>query len=144
MSTKAQIQAKIDAIADGEENTAEEVREFANGLLDEMWNDTIYDTQSLSIITSGINAFITYGINFTKQGNIVNVQGAIVVSPSGIIFAGTDLIAFTEAEYLPKGTIIQNFKKDGAIFRFNDGKIRAITALTSGTTYYIDLAYVTD
>lgn len=144
MATKAQIQTKINSIADGEENTAEEVREFANGLLDEMWNAPIYETDSTNTITSRLNTNITYAINFTKQGNIVHLQGTITTIDFGVFTPNIDLIAITETEYLPTNSTVQRFKKDGAIFRINNSKITAITTLTLGTTYYIDLAYVTD
>ena len=144
MGTKATAQAIINQIADGEENTAEEVRAIGDVLLNELYPVPIYETDSANTITSRINININYGLNFTKQGNIITMQGSITVSAIGIIGAGTDLIAFTETEYAPTDSIVQNFKKDGAIFRLNDGKIKAITALTAGVTYYIDLAYVTD
>lgn len=143
MATKAQLEAKINEIADGEENTAEEVREFANGLLNELFKTPIYDNEVNETITSRLNTGITYGINFTKCGNQVTLNGEI--KTSAFLFSETtDLIAFTDLEYEPTNNLIQRFKQDGFLFRINNGKITSVSPLTSNKTIYLNLTYVTD
>ena len=143
MATKAINQSKINAVADDEENPASDVRTFANGLLNELYPVPIYETHNVGTITSRINTNVTYGINYTKQGNVVHVQGTILTGAL-ISLPNTDLIAFTELEFYPTDNIIQTFKKDGVIFKFNSGKITAVNSMPASTTIYIDLAYVTD
>ena len=142
MATKAEIQAKIDAIATGEENTALEVRTFANGLLDEFFTDPIADTQALEILTSSIYGGIIYALVFKKIGNNVTVNGTIRPGTATGV-GGADLIAFTDANFAPSDDVWQVFKQEGIIFKFNNGKITALNQMV-GTTYYLNQTYVTD
>lgn len=143
MATKAQLQAKIDAIADGEENTAEEIREFANGLLNEIYKQPFYETEVSEIFTARIPNSVNYALNFKKTGNSVLVFGTITIIAPFNTLPNQDLIAFLDTELNPSDSFIQKTMQNGKIFRFNNGKITAVSGLETGT-YYINFTYVTD
>lgn len=141
MGTKATAQAIIDAIADGEENTAEEVRALGNVLLNELYSDPISDSDEIELITSKIFSSMGYNLTFKKTGNICVVIGKFKpLSPIGTL---QDIIAITDPEFAPNDNFLQEYKIDGVFFRVNYGKITAKAPIIDGS-YWISFSYVTN
>ena len=137
MGTKASAQTVINAIADGQENTAEEVRALGNVLLNELYPTPITDTNVTEAITNRLSSQVTYSLNFAKSGNQTTVIGTITVTLGAI----GNLIEFTNPEYYPNNDIVQRFQINDKLFLINDGKITAVDFLPNGT-YYVSLTYI--
>jgi hypothetical protein len=142
MATKAILQAKIDAIADGQENTALEVRTFANGLLDEIFTQAVNDSNVLNLITSRIYNGIDYKFTFKKVGNSVTVNGVIQCNVATTISV-QELVVFTDLDYSSNSNFVQNFSRNNVLFRLTNNAILSASIMPIGD-YYIDFTYVTN
>jgi len=148
MSTKSTIQGLINSIADGEENTALEVRTAYNSILNELF-PTVYATSNFSNVkTASLTGGQTFSFIFAKSGNKVTMSGVI-----NILFdkpENTNLFQFTDSEYYGKnnGTIIlyQTFDVEGYRFRLTDGIFSCVDALPSSKSsgFAFNITYFTN
>lgn len=148
MSNKADAQAIINAIADGEPNTALEARNAYNALLNELYPPIYRTSYFTPVKTEALTAGFNYSFNFSKSGNRVTMSG-IITSIAGKP-ANTNLFAFTDEDFFGKNdgvTIVnQTFNIDGADFMLTDGVFKCVDALVSTKTegYRFNITYFTN
>lgn len=146
MSTKAQVQAVINAIADGQPNTASEARDAWNILLNELYPTVYFSWWAVPIKTQSVVTGLKYFISFYKKGNTVFVNGHLersIYTP-----ANTDLFVFTDTEFynLNNGSTILDFtiEQNGYVFTMTDGVFKAVTPIPAGTTVRFNFSYPTN
>lgn len=149
MSTKAQIQTLINNIADGEPNTALEVRTAYNSILNELYPALTFTKWDAPIGTVQLNLGFRYNIFYSKSGRRVYVNGTFSNIGSSGVPANTNCMAFTDVELEAfsdgvAGVNSQTFKIDGIRFRIQGGTLTNVDAIPPSTTLYVDFSYLTN
>jgi len=95
---RADIESLITDINDGGLNTAEEVRDVLNGLLDSVYDDVVSENTSgtLNITTAGSN--FTYNLYFQKVGKFISVTGNFNVTTSSS--SGEVILTIDDSDWL--------------------------------------------
>lgn len=146
MSTKAQVQSAIDAIEDGQPNTAETARNAWNILANELYPTVYFSSLVAPIKTQSVATGLKYFISFYKKGNTVFVNGHLerrIYTP-----ANTDLFIFTDTEFynLNNGSTILDFtiEQNGYVFTMTDGVFKAVTPIPIGEKVRFNFSYPTN
>ena len=146
MSTKAQVQAVINAIADGQPNTASEARDAWNILLNELYPTVYYSSWAAPNKTQSVVIGLMYFISFYKKGNTVFLNGRLQKHTDTP--ANTDLFIFTDTEFynLNNGGTILDFtiEQNGYVFKMTDGVFKAVTPIPAGNTVRFNFSYPTN
>ena len=131
MSTKTEIQAQINTIADGGDNPASTVREAMgsrpNSLLENLYATPVVDTSSVTTTITTSNSNFSYSATFLKTGRTINVRGAFTNISGATLSNNETIFDITLPEYQ------------------NDFKTRAVGhSLISGQSDSISLYIQTD
>lgn len=129
--SKATNQALIDAIANGQPNTAEEARLAWTALNNELYPEVIKTSLSSPIGTAVLADFFTYSFLYSKQGNRVTLSGwfrnNLNSKPQN-----TALLSFTDSSYNAKNNGViteQEFMAGDYKLKIVDGTIYNVTPL---------------
>ena len=146
MSTKSTNQALINAIADGEPNSAMEARTAWNGLLNELYPTVYYSAWNAPIKTVSLFTGFRYFVTFSKSGSNVFMNGTFITA--GTIPINNDVFSFSDVEFgnLNNGSDILNMvvMLGGYRFRMTNGVFRNLDAIPASTTIYLNFTYPTN
>lgn len=146
MSTKAQVQAAIDAIEDGQPNTAETARNAWNILANELYPTVHFSSWFLPNKTQSLLILFRYNVIFYKKGNTVYMSGKFESRVN--VLANTDVFRFTDSEFynLNNGGTILNFtiEQNGYVFTITDGVFKAITPIPLGVDIRLNFTFPTN
>jgi len=145
MSTKTQVQATIDAIADGELNTALEARTAWQIIADELYTAPIKEQSSgVKTITNNTNANISYEIVFRKVGNVVFVNGNIK-NTSGSAISNQTAFNITNSVYYARTGFDAMITGDTATRLSASGNVFYIlNSIAAGAFFYFNASYITN
>jgi len=140
-------QALINAIADGDNNTALEARTAWNGLLNELYPSVYRTAWNAEFKTVQLDVRFRYDFIFSKSGNKVTMFGSFY-SSVGTISANSECFSFTDSEYanLNNGINILNATVElgGVPFLITNGVFECLESFTGTTPKYFQLTYFTN
>ena len=136
--SKASNQALINAIGDGQPNTAEEARLAWTALNNELY-PTVYKTAyNANVGTEQLEVRCRYEFLYSKSGNKVTMYGRLF-STIGTVTANSDCFAFTDAlfAHLNNGSSITfgEVLMGDVPFMITDGVFKNLESF-SGTKYF--------
>lgn len=153
MSVKTDIQTDINNINDGGLNTASEVRNFADALLENSYGDVVTDDQTTTnVLTAYDAANYQYEIRAVKQGRKVILTGYLLNNTASII-NNTLFCEITGSDYIPTSDGIVcygNNNLDGSPVKINISGIHPtmyltlVDALGAGEIVEFSLTYFTN
>lgn len=138
---KSANQDLINAIADGQPNSASEARAVWNALNNELYPPVYRTTNFTPVKTANLTSNFQYSFNFSKSGNKVTISG--VFRNSALKPANTPLLSFTDTDFFGKngGDITaQTFRAGDSDFRITDGTISCVNVLPN-TGLGVDLRF---
>lgn len=136
--SKATNQALIDAIGNGQPNTAEEARLAWTALNNELYPSVYTTSWDSNIKTAQLETRCRYSFIFSKQGNRVTMYGRLFTT-LGSVVANTDCFAFTDPSFNHlnnSSTIVKGIVLMGDIpFEITNGIFKNLESF-SGTKYF--------
>jgi len=105
MATKSTIQTLINTnLADNTDILASEHRAVEDALLNELYPDSVTDSQATETYTTKAGSFINYSIRIIKSGNIAHIKGEIRNTTSGIL-PSQNVFLWKSNEFKPKSGV---------------------------------------
>jgi len=141
MSTAAAIQAVINEIADGELNTAAEVRDALEALKSEFFPATLTDTTAATLNYTNNPLGITFVLSFTKRGNEVTVSGYIKNTTALSIPQSVDVVTFKTAYSYLRPLASTTQESATGFLMFDNLTIKTRTAIPTNLTVRINETY---
>lgn len=152
MSTKTEIQTKINTIETGVLNPAATVRAVlgtdSDSFLENFYGTEISDTNASTNIVTEVATGKNYNLNFTKQGRTVVVDGKLTNLTGGLTSINEPWFSITNTEYEQNTTakFISGVSKiDGSNIRFvlSAQTFSAIEPMANGEQVEINFSYNT-
>jgi hypothetical protein len=151
-TTKANLQAKINARADGGNNLISTERELWELMRDEFFSPEIkeFNGNSGNTIIGSSASGVTYTMSFKKLGNNVFVQWTITNGSGATISASTALVTITNSVYIKKTgstpSLIAYTTAGATTHNYNsqlgtDGTVKSVTGLANGVSLIISGRY---
>lgn len=142
MATKSTLQANINAIGNGQPNTAAEARTAWNGLLDETFSAPVQEVSDGTHANTTPVAGIAYDFTFKKSGNETLIHGWIKNNNAGLI-NNTTLFNFSTSAYECRAYFPHTFQASNGVFITISGDEAFLnTQLGGQQTVYINTTYI--
>lgn len=153
MSTKAQIQAKINQITTGGLNTAVEAVEVWQIIADELFSPIVSNSKTTTSLTpqsisSTTHTWLNYNINVKKEGNVVKITGWLE-NKSSSLQTGFTALTFSDSQYNARtglDTVAPAPANDDSVIQvsYSGTGIYVISTMIPNTTYRINHFYYTN